>query len=87
MSEDWQQRVWDEIEHSEHEPARRTTVMCWITIAVLVAFVGLHIWAAIRFGCGASGLDPFGAAVAIASSGAGWTAWFATMLWLTRKQK
>ena len=81
----WQERVWAEALRSE--PARRPTPLGWLAIAVTIAFLGLHVWAAIRFGRGTSGLDPLGAAVAIASSGAGWSAWFATMLWLIWRRR
>lgn len=44
------------------------------------AFAGAHVGIAVRLS--GTGLDPTGAAIAIASSGLGWTTWFATLLWL-----
>jgi hypothetical protein len=83
----WQDRLLADVLSSESAPPRRPTLLCWLTIAVAIAFLGLHVWAAIRFGRGSSGLDPLGAAVAIGSSGAGWTAWFGSMLWVTWRSR
>ena len=64
------------------EPPRSPSILCLAGILCAAAFVTLHVWAAIRVGRSSVGLDPVAAAVAIASSGAGWTTWFGTLLWL-----
>lgn len=61
---------------------RGPSILCLAGILCAAAFVTLHVWAAIRVGRSSVGLDPVAAAVAIASSGAGWTTWFGTLLWL-----
>lgn len=85
----WQERVWAEVLSSPPQtPSRRApSLLCWAAIVVVGSFIGFHVWAAIAFGRSTTGLDPAGAAVAIVSSGAGWSAWFVTALWLVWRSK
>lgn len=87
----WQERVWAEALRSEPvpepAPARLPSLLCWGAILIATAFVALHVWGAIRFARGTAGLDSTGAAVAIGTSGVGWTAWFVTMLWMAWRRR
>lgn len=67
--------------------ARHPMPFCWLAIAAAAAFIAVHVWAAARILHSAVWLDSTSAAVAIASSGAGWSAWFVTMLWMTWRRR
>lgn len=82
-----QPETCQEMHRSAPSGPRRPSPFCWFAISMAVTFVALHVWAAIRIGQGAAGLDPIGGAVAIASGGLGWAAWFATLLWMTWRRR
>jgi hypothetical protein len=73
--------------YSDDEPRRAPTWVCWFAAAMALAFVAIHVWAAVEVGRSASGLDPLGGAVAIASGGVGWAAWFVTMMWVQWRRR